>query len=149
MPQPCKQTIDPIMVGTFADFHSKNSMYKGCLVFCSSRNQCKIWRALSQTNVKVIGRKEFRHCIFESGLRFFPDDYPESSSFSRYNKGRAMALIDHHRRMPPQKRCSYEKIHSPFPFYFQVPISSEGGIPVKISMLSGGRCFTGSYICRL
>jgi hypothetical protein len=45
------------MIAKFINLHSKDAMFKGCFIFCSSRDNCKIWRALSQTNVKVIGRK--------------------------------------------------------------------------------------------
>lgn len=81
-------------------------------------------------------------------MRMYPDDYPESVAFPKYNKSRAMQLIDRHRRLPKQKRCSYGKIRSPYPFYMNVP-SRGGVVGVRVSMLSKGKCVTGSYICRL
>lgn len=87
--------------------------------------------------------------MFESGMRFFPDDYPESVCFDDYNRNRAVDLISKYRRMPPQKRCNYEHISSPFPFYLHIPKRSSPVVPVMVSMLSRGKCETGSYICRL
>jgi hypothetical protein len=58
-----------------------------------------------------------------------------------------MVLIDRYRRVPVGKRCNYGKICSPFPFYFKGVM--DGVVPVKILMVSRGRCFTGAYICRV
>lgn len=137
------------MLAPFLKTNSDKQMFQGCFILCSHKTNCQIWRALSKQNAKVIGRRELKHCFFEAGIRFFPDDYPQSACFTRYNKERAIELIEKHKRHPPQKRANYAKLNSPFPFYFHVPTGNCSMIGIKIVTLSRGRCFPGSYICRL
>ena len=115
-------------------------------MFCSNRNNCRIWRTLTKCNVKIIGRNEYRHCLLESGIKCFPEDYPSTLAFNEYNKERSMKLIDKYKRLPFQKRPNYEKLFSPSPFFYR---ENNRFCSVKVEMINRGRCFEGSYICSL
>ena len=38
-------------------------MLQGCVVLCGSEKKCEIWRNLTRTNMKVIGKREYFHFL--------------------------------------------------------------------------------------
>lgn len=124
-------------------------MMQGCFLFCSSRNADKIWKTITHTNIKTIGRKELKHLYFEASVRSYPEDFVESVSFQRFNEDRTIENIRRYKALPPQKRTSFVSINSPFPFCFYVPKDMGGVNAVRIEMVSRGKCPTGSYISKL
>lgn len=68
------------------------------------------FNSLVFTNTRVAGQRERQTQAFESGLSYFPRDYPSTAAYDDYAETHASEESADWERKPPAKRVNFEKL---------------------------------------
>lgn len=92
------------------------------------------------TNTRVAGQRERQTQAYESGVSYFPRDYPSTAAYDGYAETRAAEEKMDWERKPPAKRVNFEKLGVVSPW--SVDWDSLVGLPRKTS----GDDASGGYV---
>ncbi len=72
--------------------------------------------SLTYTGTRVGGQRECQSQAFESGVSYFPRDYPFTSAYEKYAQEHETEAKDSWERKPPAKRPNFEKLGTKSPW---------------------------------